>query len=62
MQIDLEELARSERWGLSGIALAEMMRLLFAEEVSQWSDATRAGQSLAEHLTSTLVSGCPPSG
>jgi serine/threonine protein kinase len=50
LQVALEGFAREASLPVSTVALGELMQRLFAEELSAWREAQRAGKSLGEHL------------
>jgi len=61
-QVALEGFAREASLPVSTVALGGLMQRLFAEELTAWREAQRAGKSLGEHLAArpvTIHSGDP---
>jgi tRNA A-37 threonylcarbamoyl transferase component Bud32 len=50
LQVALEGFAREASLPVSTVALGELMQRLFAEELTAWREAQRAGKTLGEHL------------
>jgi hypothetical protein len=50
LQVALETFAREASISVSTVALGGLMQRLFAEELTAWHEAQRAGKSLGEHL------------
>lgn len=52
---ELVRVAEGQRWTLSELRAAEMMREVFAQEVGAWHDAQRGGIGLINHLLATIA-------
>ncbi len=50
LQVALETFAREANISVSTVALGGLMQRLFADELTAWHEAQRAGKSLGEHL------------
>jgi hypothetical protein len=55
LQVQLESFARDGRLEVSTVALASFVQALFADELTSWRAAQRAGKSLADHLAEREV-------
>jgi serine/threonine protein kinase len=50
LQLDLEALARSQRWGQTDATLRVFMHELFDDEIRAWMNAHASGQTLIDHV------------